>query len=280
MNDDRIDIGDIQSGFNDCGRHKYINLPADEVIHHLFQLLLVHLSVSKADSGLRNQLAKSGRHLCDIIDTVIYIVNLPAAGKLPQHGLPHHFLVVFHDIGLNADTVLRCLLQDAHITDPNHTHMKCSRNGRGGKRQHIHILPKLFYFLLVSNAEALLLIDHKKPQALERHILGQEPVRTDHDVHPARSDARQGLFLFCSCAESGQHLHAHRVFLHALREGIEVLLCQNCCGNKNRDLPAVLHCLEGRPDGNFRLSKAHVAADQTIHDLVRLHILLGICNGV
>ena len=40
-----------------------------------------------------------------------------------------------------------------------------------------------------------------------------------------------------------------------------------------------LHRLKGRPQGNLRLSVAHVSADQPVHDLPALHILFRILDG-
>ena len=53
-----------------------------------------------------------------------------------------------------------------------------------------------------------------------------------------------------------------------------MLLCKDGRRNKNRHLAVVLHGLEGRADGDLRLAKSHVSADEAVHDLRGLHVLL------
>ena len=46
---------------------------------------------------------------------------------------------------------------------------------------------QLLDLLLVLHAEALLLVDDEQPEVLELHVVGEQPVRADHDVDLARS---------------------------------------------------------------------------------------------
>ncbi len=57
-----------------------------------------------------------------------------------------------------------------------------------------------------------------------------------------------------------------------------MLLCEYRCWNQYGRLPALAHCLEGRPDRNLRLPVAHIPADQAIHDPRRFHVLLRVSN--
>ena len=59
-----------------------------------------------------------------------------------------------------------------------------------------------------------------------------------------------------------------------------MLLRQNRCGHKIDDLFSLLDRLECSADGNFCLSVSHIPADQPVHDLCTLHIMLCIFNGL
>jgi hypothetical protein len=47
----------------------------------------------------------------------------------------------------------------------------------------------------VSDAEALLLVDHDQPQVREFHILADQPVRADQDVDLAGRELLDGFLL-------------------------------------------------------------------------------------
>ena len=55
----------------------------------------------------------------------------------------------------------------------------------GGKGQHVHVRLDLFDLFLMGHAEALFLVYDQKPQILEFHVLGKEPVGSDQNVHLA-----------------------------------------------------------------------------------------------
>ena len=47
-----------------------------------------------------------------------------------------------------------------------------------------------------------------------------------------------------------------------------MLLGKDGSGDQDCHLHAVLDCLKGGPDGDLGLAKAHIPADQTVHDPV------------
>ncbi len=65
-----------------------------------------------------------------------------------------------------------------------------------------------------------------------------------------------------------------------LAEGAEVLLGQHRRRHQHGDLFAVHDRLEGRAHGHFGLAIAHIATDQPIHGLLRLHVALDVVDGV
>ena len=124
------------------------------------------------------------------------------------------------------------------------------------------------------HAKTLLLIDNQKPQILILDILRENAVRPDQNIDIPFFHARQDSFLFRRGAETRQHLHIHRIILHALHKGVVMLLCQDGGRNQEYNLFFVEHRLEGCADGNFRFPIADIPADQTVHYPGTLHIAL------
>ena len=60
-------------------------------------------------------------------------------------------------------------------------------------------------------------------------------------------------------------VYPHRKIFQTLLESIVVLVCQYCCRHKHGCLFSVCSSLESRPDCNFSLSEAYVAAHETVH---------------
>ncbi len=280
MDDDRVDVGDVETGLNDGGRDQDIQLAADELIHDLLELALVHSAVGKGDPGLRHELLELRSDKVDVVDRVVDIVDLTAPAELSEDGLPHELIVVLHDVGLDRLPVLGCLLKDAHVPDADKAHVECARDRGRRQRQHVHVFAQLFDLLLVTHAKALLLIDDEKSQVLELHPVGEELVGSDHDVYRAVRKTFQDLCRLRRRAEAREQLNVHREVLHPLQERVVVLLGEDCRGHEHRHLAVILHRLKGGPQGDLRLAKAHIAADQPVHDPVRLHILLRVCNRI
>ena len=105
-----IGIGDIQSCFNNCCGYQHINFPVDKVRHDPFQLMFFHLSVGKGHNRIRHHSLDLSCYLINICYTIVYIIHLSIPGQFPVNGLPYHFLIILHYIGLNGSTVHRRLL--------------------------------------------------------------------------------------------------------------------------------------------------------------------------
>ena len=278
--DNGIDVGNIHTGLNNSGRDQDIDPAADKIIHEIFQLGFGHTAMAEFDPGLRNQLAQPVRDQIDIVDPVMDVIDLSPAGQLPDDGFPDHLFIVFHDIGLDGDAAFRGFLQQAHIPDPDQAHMEGPGNRRGGQGQDIHILPQFFDLFLVGDAEALLLVDHQQAKVFKMNIFGQQAVGADDDIAHAAFQVLQGLFLLGRRPETGEQADIDRVGMHPFGKGAVMLLGQDGRGDQNCHLLAVLDCLESGPDGDFRFAEAHVAADQAVHDLIALHVLFGIFDGL
>ena len=80
MNNHGIYIGNIQPCLYDRCRHQYVDLSIDEAIHDLLQFMFFHLSMGISYCRLWNQCLYSVCDLCNIIDTIVYIVDLSLSG--------------------------------------------------------------------------------------------------------------------------------------------------------------------------------------------------------
>ena len=72
--------------------------------------MLMHLSMGKSNYCIRHQLLDSCRYLINICYTIVYIIHLSIPSQFPVNGLPYHFLIILHYIGLNGSTIHRRLL--------------------------------------------------------------------------------------------------------------------------------------------------------------------------
>ena len=56
VDEDRVGVGNVEAAFDDRRRQQDVGLAADELEHHLFQLVLGHLAVADVDPGLGHDL--------------------------------------------------------------------------------------------------------------------------------------------------------------------------------------------------------------------------------
>ena len=278
MDDHGIYIGNIQSRLNDRCGNQHIHITIDKIIHYLLQLPLTHLPMSKIHPGFRHKFGYAKSYLSNIIDTVVYIVDLAAAAKLPADSLPDSLLIILHNISLDGHTIHRRFFQNTHVTDTDQAHMKRTRDRSGSQSQHIHIFFHLLDLLFMSHTETLLLINDQKTQILEFHILGKNSVGTDHNVNLAFSDSLDGLFLLGGSTETTEEIYLHRKLLHTLYKGIVMLLGKNSSRYKINNLTALLHSLKSCSQGNLCFSVANIAAHKAVHDLCAFHIPLGVLD--
>ena len=81
---------------------------------------------------------------------------------------------------------------------PRKRHLHGARDGRGGKREHVDGLAQVLQLLLVSHAEALLLVDDDEPQVMRVHVAREQPVRAHQHLHVAFREARAGHLACCA----------------------------------------------------------------------------------
>ena len=137
---------------------------------------------------------------------------------------------------------------------------------------------KHFKPFLVRDTEALLLIDHHQAKVLELHIRLNQPVRANHNIHRAGLQRGHRLGLLRFGPKPREQFHAHGILGHALGKGVKMLLSEHGGGHQHGHLFAGHHRLEHRAYGHLGFTEAHVPADQSIHRLVALHVLLGVVD--
>src|SRR5262245_49698309 len=104
-------------------------------------------------------------------------------------------------------------------------------------------------------------------------------MRADGDVDLSRDNVRHTCLRLFRRPEAAQHFDAHREWLEAVLEGLEMLECQNGGRREHRNLLAVSERLERRSHDDLGLAESDVAAQKPVHGLRALHITLDLFDG-
>ena len=126
--------------------------------------------------------------------------------------------------------------------------------------------------LLVADAEALLLVNDKKPEAFEFYVLLQQPVGADDEVALAGFQVVERFLYLCRSAEAAEHLDGYREAEKSLHGGLVMLLGEHRCRHEYRRLAVIEDALHRRAQRDLRFAVADVAAQQPIHRRFRLHV--------
>ena len=279
FNDQGIGIGNVQTGFNNGGAHKNLNVSLGHGGHDLSQSVLAHLPVGHAHRQAGNALLQGTGALVDGLRPIVQVEDLPAPFDLPADGIVNNGGGVFRDISLDGVPVRRGFFDGGHIPNAGQGHIEGTGNGGGGQRQHIHTLGDLFQPLLVGYTEALLLVHHQQPQILEFNAFLQKLVGADDQIHIAAAQFLQGPLLLLWRAESAEHVNGHREAPEPGHGGLVVLLGKHRGGHQNGHLLAVHDRLHHGPQGDFCFAEAHVTAEQPVHGNGGLHILFDVRNA-
>ena len=117
VDENRVDVGNIQAAFNDCGRHQDVGFLLDEIEHGFFQLVLVHLTMSHGDAGLQHHRLNLPCHFLDVVNSVVDEIDLSVAIELAQDGLADKLGIETGDAGFNRQPIGRGRLQVADVTN-------------------------------------------------------------------------------------------------------------------------------------------------------------------
>ena len=97
---------------------------------------------------------------------------------------------------------------------------------------------------------------------------------SDHDINQTFFQILYCFFLLRLRPKTAHQVNTHRKIFKPLNKCIIVLLRKNRCRYKINNLFPFLHCLKSCSYRNFSLTIPYISADQPIHDLRALHILL------
>ena len=130
------------------------------------------------------------------------------------------------------------------------------------------------------HTKALFLVNDHQAQVLGVHIGGKQTMRADKHVDRALGKCLERALLLRRRTEAAEHLDLKAKRGKALKERLVVLLGQNGRGAEHHDLAAGVHALKRRAQGDLGLAKAHIAAQQAVHGLGRLHVGLNVSDGL
>ena len=104
-------------------------------------------------------------------------------------------------------------------------------------------------------------------------------MRSEQHVQLSVRECGQYLLLILCRDHAAQQSGLEREIVQTLAEVAVVLLGKDCRGCKERHLLAAHDGFEGRTEGDFRLSVSDVSADQAVHDMGTLHVVLYVLDA-
>ena len=152
--------------------------------------------------------------------------------------------------------------------------MQRARDRRRRQREHVDLEPQLPQQLLLRHAEALLLVDDDEAEVLRDHVAREHAVRPDQHVDLALAELRQHLLHLGRLAEARDHLDPDREVAVALAERVPVLLREHRRRHEHQHLLGRDGDRERGAQRDLRLAEADVAADEPVHRMRRLEVLL------
>ena len=233
-----------------------------------------------AHARLGRGLVHARHGVVDGLDAVGHVVHLAAATHLQANRRAHHIGVVLPHVHDHGATPGRRRGDQTHVAHAARGHLHGSRNRRCREREHVDLLAQILELLLVLHTKALLFVDDHHAQVLGVYIGRKQTVRADEHINRALGKRLERALLLRRRAEAAEHLDLQAKRGKALKEGLVVLLGKNSRGAKHHDLAAGVNALKRRAQGDFGLAKAHVAAQQAIHGLGRLHVGLNVGDGL
>ena len=218
--------------------------------------------------------------IVDSLHAVGHVVHLASAAHLQTNGGTHYVGVVLAHMHDHRASSRRRRGDKAHVAHARDSHLHGTRNRRCRKREDIDLLAQVLELFLMLHAKALLLVDDHQPQIVGVHIGGKQAVRSDEHIDLSFGKSRKRALLLPRRPKARKHIHLHAKGGKALKERLEMLLRQNGRGAQHHHLAPRIHALEGSTQGNFGLAKTHIATEQAVHGLCRLHVCLDIGDGV
>ena len=200
------------------------------------------------------------------------VIHLAAAQQFAQQCFFDGRIIGFHDKGAYRQTPGWRGGDDRQVAHAGYGHIQGARNRCGGQSEDVHLAAQGLHLLLLAHAKAVLFVDDYQTEVFNFHIVLQQLVRADHDVDVALGQLRHGGINFFCGLEAAHHLDGDRPVGEAVAKAVVVLLSEQGGRHQNRHLLAAVHGNKRRTHGHFGFTKAHIAADQTIHRLAAEHV--------
>ena len=280
LDDQRVGRCVVDAALHDGRGDEHVDLLGRELDHHVLDLARAHLAVRHTHARLGRGLVHARHGIIDGLDAVGHVIHLTAAAHLQANRRTHHVGVVLPHAHDHGTTPGRRRGDQAHVAHAARGHLHGSRNRRCRKREHVNLLAQVFELLLVLHTKALLFVDDHHAQVLGVHIGRKQAVRADEHINRALGKRLERALLLRRRAEAAEHLDLEAKRGKALKERLVVLLGQNGRGAEHHDLAAGVHALKRRAQGDLSLAKTHVAAQQAVHGLGRLHVGLDVGDGL
>ena len=280
LDDEGVRARVVDSALHDGGGDEHVDLLGGELHHHILDLARAHLTVRHSDARLRRRLEHALDGVVDGLHAVGHVVDLAATPNLQTNSRAHHIRVVLTHMHGNRAAPRRRRGNETHVADATHGHLHGAWDGRRRKREHVDLLAHVFKLLLMLDAETLLLVDDDQAELMRVHIGREQAMCADEHVDLTLGKRGQRTALLRGRAEARKHLDLHAKGREALEERLVMLLGENRRGAQDHDLTPTVDTLERGTQGDFGLSKTHVAAKQAIHGLGRLHVGLDVGNGI
>ena len=226
------------------------------------------------------QLAHVLRRPVDGLHAVVQVERLAFARELLLEGDAHQVVFVFADVGADLVAAARRRLDDGDVADAGERHLQGPRDGRRRQAHHVDLHLEVAQQLLLAHAEALLLVHDHQPQIVRPHVGAEKPVGADEHVQLAGTELGEDAPLLGGGAEPRDHADLDGEVGVPLGERHGVLLGEDGRGHEDERLLARLRGLEGGAQGDLGLAVADVAADEAVHGVRRLHVVLDLVDGL
>ena len=196
VNNQRICIGNIQTGFHDGRTHQHVKIVVPEINDDAFKLMFVELSVSDPNSRFGNKFLNMRCDRRNGIHAVMHVENLPIAQEFPANRRADLRIGVGTHKGKDGLSFFGRSLEDRHFTNTRNRHLQGSGNRRCRHRENIDIRAQSLERFLVFNAKTLFLVNDDQTQVLESNGTAEQRVGTNHQVHSSRGQAFLDLLCF------------------------------------------------------------------------------------
>src|SRR5690606_35893436 len=86
IDDNGVGVGNVDAAFDDGGSDQNVEFVANEAIHDVFEIVLVHLPVADGDARVGNEVLQFAAYAFDRSDAVVQEKYLPLALELAFQG--------------------------------------------------------------------------------------------------------------------------------------------------------------------------------------------------